>query len=153
MNMSFFDRLEEHDICTSGGTIRGCYEETFDGITAGNKLQEMLLNPDSENSSVFSESDRNELIFRIFRTLAIGGGMCQPDTTTTRYLEMTQALYKDLLTVYRDSKTNEIVVAGKAFIMRQVQGLELFPHPDSPINQIILLVDPAKKQIVVFKVW
>lgn len=101
MSMAFFDRLEEHDITSGSGAIRGCFEETFDGISVGDKLREMLVNPDSENASVFSDSERRELLFRLFRLLVVGGAMCQPDTNTTRYFALTQALYRDTLTVYR----------------------------------------------------
>ncbi len=66
-------------IVTTGGHIRGCFDEVYEGITVGDLLREFLLNEDSENASTYTDSEKRELIFQVFRLLAIGGGMCQPD--------------------------------------------------------------------------
>lgn len=83
------------------GTIRGCMEEMFDGITVrqyfrpsyeilttciqvNDQLREMLVNPDSERSYVFGEDAQREFIFRLFKLFCIGGSMCQPDTNLSR---------------------------------------------------------------------
>jgi Domain of unknown function (DUF4498) len=84
MSMEFFDRLLDSDLVTSSGNIRGCFDEVFDGITVGDKLREFLLNEDSENAALFSITDRNQFIFSIFKLFAVGGAMCQPDSTIQR---------------------------------------------------------------------
>jgi cilia- and flagella-associated protein 300 len=101
ISTSFFDKLEDCNIVTLSGNIRGCYEEVFHGISASDTLREVLLNEESENAGVFSPSDKKELIYRIFRILVIGGSMCQPETSIARYLEMTKAIYKEILTAYK----------------------------------------------------
>lgn len=93
----------------------------------GDLLREVLVNENSENSCVFSESDKSELIYAIFKIFAVGGSLCQPETTIARYLEMTKAFYKDILTVYKDSKTNDIKVSGRAYRIKSVDGLTMFP--------------------------
>lgn len=55
-------------------------------MKAGDQLREMLVNVESERSSLFSEDDKKQLIFRIFKIFAVGGAMCQPETTIERCL-------------------------------------------------------------------
>jgi hypothetical protein len=85
LSMDFFDRLTDSDIVTTSGSIRGCFEEQYDGISVGDKLREFLLNEDSENASLYSEEERKQFIFAIFKIFAVGGAMCQSDATIERY--------------------------------------------------------------------
>lgn len=39
----------------------------------------MLLNEFSEQADLFSAEEKSELIFHLFKTLAVGGALCQPD--------------------------------------------------------------------------
>ena len=151
MSMDFFDRLEQCDVVSSSGSIRACMEESFDGLPAGDKLRELLLNEDSDNASVFTPSERLELIFVLFRLLVLGGSMCQPDTTIARYLAMTKALYRDVLTVYKDAE-GTVAVSGRVYKINAAAGLDLFSHPDKAVaNLLLLLVCPLKKQVVTVK--
>ncbi len=43
MSMNFFDFLKEADIVSTAGTIRGCFDEEFDGITVGKYLHIQLF--------------------------------------------------------------------------------------------------------------
>lgn len=57
-----------------------------------------------------------------------------------------------LVYFYRDSKTNDVKVAGKVFKIKNVPGVSLFPEsPDSPHNLMIVLVDPMKRTVTVMK--
>lgn len=38
MSMSFFDRLSEFGIISPGGHIKGCFDESFDGIMVRSKI-------------------------------------------------------------------------------------------------------------------
>ena len=150
MTMDFFDRLDENDI-SYNGHIRGCFEEIYDGLSVQDKLREMLVNEDSENSGLFSEKDKKELIYVLFRTLVVGGSMCQPDTRTERYLEMTKSLYRDLLTVYKAPTTGAVTVSGKVFLLHGADGLELHRHADKPFHTFLVIIEPMRKEISVFK--
>lgn len=94
-------RLEDADVISSSGNIRGCYEEQYEGIIVGDLLREMLLNHDSQNTDIFPQKDKRELLFQLFRLFAIGGSMNQPDPTISQYLEMSKSLYKNILTIYK----------------------------------------------------
>jgi hypothetical protein len=85
LSMDFFDRLTDSNIVTTSGSIRGCFDEQYDGISVGDKLREFLLNEDSENASLYSEEERKQFIFAIFKIFAVGGAMCQPDAVIERY--------------------------------------------------------------------
>ena len=85
MSMDFFDRLTESGMILSNGGIRGCFDDTFDGITISDQLREFLVNENSENASALSEIEKREFIFCVFKLFVIGGAMCQPDTSIDRY--------------------------------------------------------------------
>ena len=70
-----------------------------------------------------------------------------------RYLAITKAVYKELITVYKDSKTESIKVSGRAFLVEEIQGLELFKtnQQDSPHNRMIVIVDPVKKVVNILR--
>jgi hypothetical protein len=53
-------------------------------IQVGDKLREMLLNEMSDNADLFTADDKNELMFQLFKILAVGGALCQPDNDVTR---------------------------------------------------------------------
>jgi hypothetical protein len=99
----------------------------------------MLLNELSDNVDVFSAEEKSEFIFHLFRTLAVGGALCQPDTNLNRYatcirstnakasryldllitlccryLDLTKDLYKDLVTIYRYALQTYIAAARTA---------------------------------------
>eukprot|EP00605_Chrysophyceae_sp_TOSAG23-4_P000812 GSChrysophyteH1.ASY1.ANO1.902.1 assembled CDS len=148
--MDFFERLDENDI-TTNGRIRGCFEEVFDGMSVQDKLRELLINEDSENASLFSDKDRNELLYALFKLLVVGGSMCQPDTDTTRYFDMTKGLYKDLLTVYKAPTTGNVTVSGKVYRVTGAEGLTLHQHEDKPFNTLLVIIEPMRKEISVLK--
>ena len=84
--------------------------------------------------------------------LVVGGSMCQPDNSTTRYLETTKGLYKDLLTVYKAPTSGAVTVSGKVFALKSVDGMTLHPNEDKPYNTLLLIVEPLRKEMSVLKV-
>lgn len=45
----------------------------------GDLLREMLLNENSENASVYTDTEKTELIYQIFKIFSVGGSLCQPE--------------------------------------------------------------------------
>jgi hypothetical protein len=73
MSLAFFEKIKECSGITSGaGSIKGCFEETYNGIVVNDMLREMILNPDSENQDVLSPDDKSQLIYAIFCMLVVG---------------------------------------------------------------------------------
>lgn len=67
----------------------------FDGVTVSDKLRELLVNPESENTNlVFSPDQQRELLFHVFKALCVGGAICQPDERLEAYTQATKVLYK-----------------------------------------------------------
>jgi hypothetical protein len=85
-SMDFFDRLldPEGGIVGPTGNIGGCFEETFDGVSTGDLLRDLMVNPDSANSHIFTEEDKLEFIYKLFRIFTVGGTLCQPDHNIER---------------------------------------------------------------------
>ena len=57
----------------------------------------MLLLDDSDNYDVYSDSERDEFLFRLFKHVCLGGSICQYEDKIEPYLDVTKALYKDLI--------------------------------------------------------
>lgn len=150
--MEFFDKLVDSDLIGPDGSIRGCFDESFHGIMVSDRLREMLLNEESEAKDLFAEEEKSEFIFELFRIISIGGALCQADSNIHNYLSLVKSLYRDTVTVYRDSKENKVQLSGKAYKIEKITGVELFPkNPDSPNNALILIIDPLKKVLTVIK--
>lgn len=158
LSMDMFNKLEP-DIISATGNIRGCFEERYNDITINDLLRDMLVNEDSENSSLFPFREKNELLFRIFKCLVVGGGLCQCEDYVTRYLDMTKKIYKDILTVYKNATTEQPEIAGKAFALTNIPGLDLYGDAsqygssDASVaeNMFLVVVDPSKRQITIMK--
>ena len=75
----------------------------------------MLVIDDSDNYSLFDENERQELIFKIFTILALGGELCQPEEKLDALLEVTKAIYKEIVSVAKDVNTNQIQIVSDAF--------------------------------------
>ncbi|XP_021236750.1 uncharacterized protein C11orf70 homolog isoform X2 [Numida meleagris] len=97
ISMSFFDRLYTEGVVRENGVIVKCYDEYYDDILISDELRKVLLLEDSDHYDIFSESDRKEFLFCLFKHLCIGGTLCQFEDVLGPYLETTKALYKDLV--------------------------------------------------------
>jgi Domain of unknown function (DUF4498) len=40
-------------------------DETFDGLTVSDRLREVLVNPESEHAAVFSQEQKQELLYHV----------------------------------------------------------------------------------------
>lgn len=52
---------------------------------------------DSEKYEIFSQADREEFLFCLFKHLCLGGALCQYEDVLNPYLETTKLIYKDLV--------------------------------------------------------
>ena len=60
-------------------------------------MLQMLLLEDSDHYDVYSDSEREEFLFRLFKHVCLGGAVCQYEDTVQPYLDVTKSLYKDLV--------------------------------------------------------
>lgn len=52
----------------------------------------------AEEYDTFSEEERDELLFRLFRLLVVGGALNQYEDSIGPYFDLTRDLYKDVVT-------------------------------------------------------
>ena len=64
-------------IVRQSGSIVKCYDDMYGDIMISDELRKMLLMEDSDNYDVFSEKDRSEFLFEIFKHICLGGSVCQ----------------------------------------------------------------------------
>lgn len=146
---SFLDRLITAGVAAADGSLRRCFDETFDGCSVSDLLREMLVNPDSQHSDLFSPvNDQNELFFKIFRALVIGGPLCQSDDKLQPYENATQALYKALVSVKKNAADKSAIdVTSHAYAVDRSSAL--FKN-DSPFHSCFVIVDPKKRWLTVW---
>jgi hypothetical protein len=150
-SLSLFDRLGECGAVRDTGSIQKCFDNYIDDLQIGDKLLELLVDEESENFTVYDDSEREEFLFRIFRHLCIGGGMCQFEDTVGPYLDTTKKLYKDFLAVRKNDETGKAEVVSEAFELRAVKGggPALFPSR-SPYSFCYLVLNPVKRHVVLW---
>lgn len=72
-SLAFFDKIKDcSGIISSGGEIKGCFEDTYGGIVVNDMLREVILNPDSEYSDIFAAEDKSQLLYVLFSILVVG---------------------------------------------------------------------------------
>ncbi|CAI2378025.1 unnamed protein product [Moneuplotes crassus] len=142
VNMGFFDILDEKDITTTTGYIKKEPDEYLEGMVMGDRLRYALAFEESEFYEIFDDQTRKELIYRIMQHLVLGGSICQFEDNVKEYLDQTQNFYKDLVSVFKDSETDEIKVGSHAFEIKKINDTELFGDSDHPQNWAYVIVDP-----------
>lgn len=95
-SLSFFDVLKP-DIVRSNGNIVKCFDEYYDSFVVSDQLRKCLLMEEEDVYSIFSESDRKEFIFVVFKSLCLGGKCCQFEDELEPYLDSTRKIYKDMI--------------------------------------------------------
>ena len=80
------------------------------------ELREMLVNEDSEHAFVFSDEEKEEFLFHIFKALAIGGTMMQYEDLAAPYFDTAKGIYKDFLTVYRNAGSGKVEIANRVCV-------------------------------------
>lgn len=157
INMGFFDILCDKDISTESGYIKKEPDEYLEGMVMGDRLRYALAFEESEYYLIFDDEMRKEFIFRVFKHLVLGGSICQYEDNVNEYLKNTQLLYKDLVTVFKDSETGEVKVGSHVFEIKMFDDTELFGDSDHPQNWAYVIVDPIHWHVNVWyhtwKAW
>ncbi|XP_045872635.1 cilia- and flagella-associated protein 300 isoform X3 [Meles meles] len=97
LSMSFFNRLYDEDVVRDNGHIVKCLDSFCDPFPVSDELRKVLLVEDSEKYDIFSQPDREEFLFCLFKHLCLGGALCQYEDVLPPYLQTTKLLYKDLV--------------------------------------------------------
>lgn len=142
INMGAFDVMEENDITTKSGYIKKEPDDWEMGIQLNDRLRYALIREDSEFYTVFDEDFRDEFVFRLFKHISIGGGICQHDDDVNNYMAMTKGFYKDLTTVAKDSESGDVRVQSIVFDVKSIEKTNIFQEEGNPQNFFYVIVDP-----------
>lgn len=97
MSVEIFDRLTEKGIVREGGSIKKCLDEYFEDIVVSDELRKVLLIEESDNYEIYSDSERDQFLFRLFKHVCIGGQVCQYEDNLQPYVDVARSIYKDLV--------------------------------------------------------
>ena len=154
--MGFFESIRREGLIADNGYIRKCMNDRIHGIEIDNLLLDMLLNEDSEHAATFTNAQKSEFIFHLFRVLYVGGAMHQRDEFVNDYLETTKALYKELLTVHKKStgsdgsaKIEAISKAYEVALAPPAEGSRLFAGTVAEHSRCYVIVDAMKRHSTV----
>ncbi|KAJ3009783.1 UNVERIFIED_CONTAM: hypothetical protein HDU68_002499 [Siphonaria sp. JEL0065] len=150
-SLTFFDRLSTTaGVVRPDGSIKKCIDEYCGSFIVADELRKCLLMEESETYPAFSESDRKEFVFHVFKAMCLGGKLCQYEDDIEPYLMATKKVYKDLITVTKDV-SGKLAVSSLVFQIKSVESSvsPLFPiqHPQ---NFCYLSIDPIKRYVNVF---
>lgn len=155
LSMDYFDRLlkEENGVTRCDGeSIVQCHEEDVRGFLIDDNLRNVILNEESKYYKLYSDSERKQLLWRIFCHLCLGGQWCQYEFSIAPYLSTARDLYKELVSVERIGDSSELVVRSVVFKAKALDenNVPLVPlDPDNFQNFLYLIVDPFKRSVAV----
>ncbi|XP_077988337.1 cilia- and flagella-associated protein 300-like [Glandiceps talaboti] len=152
LSMTFFDRLYTEGIARETHQICKCFDEYYEGFQISDELRKMLLLEDSDNYEEYTDDEREELLFRLFKHLCLGGPVCQFEDSVKPYLDTTKSLYKDLVSVQKDPNTKQLLITSLVFCVKAFDKDKFAIYPgDSEHEQTFayIVVDPLKRHITI----
>lgn len=118
--MDLFNRLENGDILREGGHVNGCLDEFVGEMQISDELRKLMLSfvddrIESDHADIFSSSEQEEFILKLFGHICLGGSLCQYEDNIEAYLEVTKRLYKEMISVVKDPAENKLVVTSSVY--------------------------------------
>ncbi|XP_003482655.1 uncharacterized protein C11orf70 homolog isoform X2 [Sus scrofa] len=149
LSMSFFNRLYDEDIVRDNGHIVKCLDSFCDPFLISDELRKVLLVEDSEKYEVFSQPDREEFLFCLFKHLCLGGALCQFEDVLSPYLETTKLIYKDLVSVRKNPQTKKIQITSSVFKVTAYDSVGMcYPSTKSHEQTFsYFIVDPIMRHV------
>ncbi|XP_053404284.1 cilia- and flagella-associated protein 300-like [Mercenaria mercenaria] len=151
LSMSFFDKLYGAVVRDSGYLMK-CFDEFYEDFTISDELRKMLLSEESDHYELYSDSEKEQFLFRLFKHISLGGQICQYEDTIEPYLNITKHLYKDLISVQKNPETKELNITSSVFKISAMEKDEERYYPDRRSHDqtfSYLIVDPLKRHVTV----
>ncbi|KAL4220127.1 hypothetical protein ACF0H5_020538 [Mactra antiquata] len=151
LSMTFFDRLYGPVVRDSGYLIK-CFDEFYEDFTISDELRKMLLSEESDNYDLYSDTEKEEFLYCLFKHICLGGQICQFEDILEPYLNMTKLLYKDLVSVQKNAETKELNIVSSVFKIKAMDKDEDVIYPASTSHEqtfSYLIVDPIKRHVIV----
>ena len=147
-NMDLFDPMYENDIVTlDTGYIHQDYDQIVEDITVSDKLRQSLIVEDSEPYSIFSQDQRDEFLFHIFKRIVIGGSLCQYEERIEPYLNMTKDFYKDIVSAAKEPETGKIYIRSIPVEILSIEKSNLYRNKYHPQNFFYVVIDPYQRYV------
>ena len=144
-NMDLFDPMYENDLVTlDTGYIHQDYDQIVEDITVSDKLRQSLIVEDSEPYSIFSQDQRDEFLFHIFKRIVIGGSLCQYEERIEPYLEMTKDFYKDIVSAAKEPET---YIRSVPVEILSIEKSNLYRNKFHPQNFFYVVIDPYQRYV------
>ncbi|XP_017758798.1 PREDICTED: uncharacterized protein C11orf70 homolog [Eufriesea mexicana] len=152
LNMTFFNKLKDpkNGIVHKSGTICKRYDIEIENFLVSDNLRGMLLDEECSEYNLYVKDEREEFIFRIFQMLVLGGVLCQYEDILNPYLEVTKAIYKDLIKVQKNNDADlSISTVVLEVVVKNSEGQPYFPYdPCHRQNIGFLLIDSVTHEII-----
>ncbi|KAI9220512.1 hypothetical protein BC828DRAFT_383347, partial [Blastocladiella britannica] len=171
-DMSMFDGLFDCGAVRKNGAIVKCFDDAYsppDGIGStpdpaklhnepgdaiiADEMHRVLLDATAPafGDAFASDSARADLLYHIFAHLALGGRVNQWEDNLGAYLEVTKAVYREMVSVTRTADSGDLILHGSAFmVVPKAQsssgGQQLFPMRHRQ-NFFIVCINPLKRHI------
>ncbi|XP_026859509.1 cilia- and flagella-associated protein 300 isoform X1 [Electrophorus electricus] len=148
VSVDIFDPIFSSGIVHPSGHIVKCYHEVHPDF---DELRMMLLEEDSDHYNVVSPCDRQEFLFRLFKHIVLGGELCQYEDIISPYIETAKLIYKNLVSVQKNSETKEIKVVSTVLQVSAYDGNGIY-YPSGRDNEqtfAYLCIDPFKRHVYV----
>ncbi|XP_006820052.1 cilia- and flagella-associated protein 300-like [Saccoglossus kowalevskii] len=152
LSMTFFDRLHSEGILRENDQIHKCFDEYCEGFQISDELRKMLLMEDSDNYEAYSDEEREEFLFHLFKHICLGGPVCQFEDNAQPYLDTTKSLYKDLISVQKDPESKELKIISQVFLVKAMDKDNFCIYPDDKEHEqtfCYVIIDPIKRQLTV----
>jgi hypothetical protein len=155
VRMDMFEKLYEAGIAKrdAAGYISKCLDTPLaDGLIASDRLRLALCDESSDEYALFTAAERDELLFRTLRHLAVGGGLCQYEDAIDGLLDSAKAMYRDMVRVHKAGGSGQPEVGSWTY---RIDGLDspsggaLWPRA-SPYNLCYLTIDPLRRHATVW---
>ncbi|KAK3555267.1 hypothetical protein QTP86_014868 [Hemibagrus guttatus] len=148
VSVELFDPIFSSGIVHPSGHIAKCYHEVHPDF---DELRMFLLEEDSDNHHVVSPCDRQEFLFRLFKHIVLGGELCQYEDVISPYIETAKTIYKELVSVQKDSETKEISVVSTILKVSAYDDHgSCYPSGrESEQTFAYLCIDPFKRHVYV----
>ncbi|RNA22611.1 hypothetical protein BpHYR1_002553, partial [Brachionus plicatilis] len=152
LSVEIFDRLYEKNIVRENGSIKKCLDEYYEDILISDELRKLLLIEESDNYDIYTDKERNEFLFRLFKHFCLGGQVCQFEDNVQPYVDVARSVYKELISVQKDSETKKLRIVSYVFKVEIFNEKNIKIYPNKTVIEqdfCYLVIDPYKRHIIV----
>ena len=122
-------------------------DEIYEGKTVSSLLGQSLVDDDSPYANLFTDEERKEFIYHLFRRCVLGGPLCQGSDNLNDYLGQVKELYKEMMTVHKN-RHNVVEIPSRVYLITNIDSEEshLFSNK-SVYNACYVILHPQQHHV------